>query len=488
MYTIVSKTEKELWDLCNDLRPKMEASEYKHVVLRVYSLVAINLLDPKGRQLPVKIPDSAKTDNLLSKLKEELDGGTGFAAKHVDDVMVKLSKANKEIEDCFPPVFERLSIDNQTMVKMIEQFAEILSKDKDPSIIYQYFLRKFAESEGRGGGEFFTPDCILDVMTQMLNFKKGVIYEPCFGGGTMIVKSHKQAMEESGSEKQVLEFYGQEANPVNFRLGKIHFFLEDIKGDWRMGDTLLNDQFPEKHANGAIANPPFNIKNWSDETTFDMDSETDTPADERWIEWGLPPKSNANFAWMSHINRHCKKESGLFGVIFSNGTLSNKASSALRKQMIAQDRVVGVLALPSQLFTNTAIPSAIWFIGEKNSDQKGKTLFIDARKKGKLREDSRTLKELSDDDIQSIVEPFRQWIDEPKKYQALQGAHNVVSNDEILHRNENAYCNPGRFIESDETDELVENDDVLALLEEIESLQVDIGTLHTSIVASFDND
>ena len=115
-------------------------------------------------------------------------------------------------------------------------------------------------------------------------------------------------------------------------------------------------------------------------------------------------------------------------------------------------------------------------------------MFIDARKKGKLREDSRTLKELSNDDIQSIVKPFRQWIEQPENYLAMQGAHNVVSNEEILHRNENAYCNPGRFIESDETDELVENEDVLALLEEIEGLQVDIGTLHTSIVASFDND
>jgi type I restriction enzyme M protein len=486
--TIVTKTEKELWGLCNDLRPKMEASEYKHVVLRVYSLVAINLIEPKGRQLPVTIPDCAKTENLLSKLKNGLGSNIASAANYVDDVMVQLSKANNELEDCFPPVFERLLIDDDTMVKMIEQFADILGKEKDPSIIYQYFLRKFAESEGRGGGEFFTPDCILDVMTQMLNFKKGVIYEPCFGGGTMIVKSHKQAMEENGSEKQVLEFYGQEANPVNFRLGKIHFFLEDIKGDWRMGDTLLNDQFPHKHADGAIANPPFNIKNWSNETILKLDGKTDIPVDKRWRDWGLPPKTNANFAWMSHINRHCKKESGLFGVIFSNGTLSNKASSTLRKQMIVQDRVVGVLALPSQLFTNTAIPSAIWFVGEKNNDQRGKTMFIDARKKGKLREDSRTLKELSNDDIQSIVKPFRQWIEQPENYLAMQGAHNVVSNEEILHRNENAYCNPGRFIESDETDELVENEDVLALLEEIEGLQVDIGTLHTSIVASFDND
>ena len=153
--------------------------------------------------------------------------------------------------------------------------------------------------------------------------------------------------------------------------------------------------------------------------------------------------------------------------------------------MIGQDRVVGVLALPSQLFTNTAIPSAIWYIGAKNNLQKGKTLFIDARKKGNLREDSRTLKELSEADIQSIVEPFQLWLESPDKYQSMQGAHNVVSNDEILHRNENAYCNPGRFIESEEMDENVENEDVLALLEEIEALQEDIGVLHKSIVGSF---
>ena len=485
MNTIVTQTEKELWDLCNNLRPKMEASEYKHVVLRVYSLVAINLIEKKGRQLPVIIPDSANIETLLSTLDKRGDGEISSAAKHVDDVMIELSKVNKEIEDCFPPVFERLSIDDETMVNLVKQFTEILSKEKDPSIIYQYFLRKFAESEGRGGGEFFTPDCILDVMTNMLNSTKGTIYEPCFGGGSMVVKSHKHAMKQNGSTEQVLEFYGQEANPVNFRLGKIHFFLEDIRGDWKIGDTLVADQFPDKHADGSIANPPFNIKNWSDDSTFSLVDGTNTPQDKRWIDWGLPPKTNANFAWMSHINRHCKDNSGLFGVIFSNGTLSNKASSSLRKQMIGQDRVVGVLALPSQLFTNTAIPSAIWYIGAKNNLQKGKTLFIDARKKGNLREDSRTLKELSEADIQSIVEPFQLWLESPDKYQSMQGAHNVVSNDEILHRNENAYCNPGRFIESEEMDENVENEDVLALLEEIEALQEDIGVLHKSIVGSF---
>jgi len=462
----------------------MEASEYKHIILRIYSLVAINLIKPKGRQLKVRIPKNAEIDNVISHLEKEIQSETFSAAGYVDGVMTELASKNTDIENCFPPVFLRLGIDNKTLFELIQTFADILKQEKDPSVIYQYFLRKFAESEGRGGGEFFTPDCILDVMVKMLNFTEGMIYEPCFGGGSMVVKCHKHAKEQANSKEQVLEFYGQEANPVNYRLGKIHFFLEDIRGDWRLGDTLLEDKF-DGHATGSIANPPFNLKNWSDDTVLELDSDSKAPIDERWKDWGLPPKTNGNFAWMSHINHHCKKNLDRFGVIFSNGTLSNKASASLRKEMIVQDQVLAVLALPSQLFTNTAIPSAIWFIGKKNELQQDKTLFIDARKRGDLREDSRTLKELSPDDVNAIVEQFLLWLEHPDQYQPIQGEHNVVLIDEILHRNENIYCNPGRFIESDEMDENVKEEDVVDMLLEIETLQKEINDLHESIRSSF---
>jgi len=402
------------------------------------------------------------------------EGSRLQAAKHIDNAMIQVADANPEINGCFPPVFERLMVNDETIQELMERFSETL-QNQDPGTIYQFFLRKFAEIEGRGGGEFFTPESILDVMVRVLNFTKGIIYEPCFGAGSMIAKVHKHAMDVTGSKKQVLQFYAQEANPTNYHIGMVHMFILGIKVEFELGDTLLEDKFPPK-ATGAIANPPFNLKEWTNNTVLLVDKQKDEngkvieiPKEDRWKAWGLPPKANANFAWMQHIDYHCSSKEKLWGVVFSKGTLSNSNSSKNRQRMVESDSVLFVLSLPTQLFTNTPIPSAIWFGGKKPKHRKGETLVINCHEAGKLL--SRTLRELEEDEIEKIANTFAAWIGEDgcdMDYEDEIGYCKSVSIDEI--RDHNYVMTPGRFVgvpsNIDVDEKLANIDQIIAELNE----------------------
>ena len=442
-----STLEEELWSFCNKLRPKMEAAEYKHVILRIYSLFALSNIN-KSKLKRVKMPTGTTWNDVRTKVdkftSEEKGKGTQLgAAKHFDRIMIEVAESNSEITDCFPPVFERLLIDNKTIQELMEGFTTKF-ENEDPGVIYQFFLRKFAEDEGRGGGEFFTPESILDVMVRMLNFTEGTIYEPCFGAGSMVVACHKHAMKTTDSKKQVLKFYGQEANSTNFHLGKVHVFLTDIEVKFERGDTLLDDKFKPK-ASGSIANPPFNLKSWTGETTLDVDPETEEPVDPRWRKWGLPPKGNANFAWMEHIDHHCVKKPRRWGIVFSRGTLSNADSSKIRKQMIEGDEVLCVLALPIQLFTNTPIAAAIWIGGQKPKHRKDQTLFINAHGMGKMK--TRTLRILEEEEIEKIANTFLAWTRDEgcnEEYEDELGFCKTTAIEEI--REHNSITTPGRYV------------------------------------------
>tara|TARA_B100000683_G_C12474950_1_gene549157 strand:- start:468 stop:2000 length:1533 start_codon:yes stop_codon:yes gene_type:complete len=462
---------EELWSHCNRLRPKMEAAEYKHVILRIYSLFALSDLQ-KTQSKRVQMPAGTLWKDIKGKVDEFAgEGGKNGeleAAKHIDEAMIQVAEANSEITGCFPPVFERLMVNNETIQELMERFSETL-QNQDPGTIYQFFLRKFAEIEGRGGGEFFTPESILDVMVRVLNFTSGTIYEPCFGAGSMIAKTHKHSMEATSSKKQVLKFYAQEANPTNYHIGKVHMFILGIEVDFALGDTLLEDAF-EPHATGAIANPPFNLKEWTNNTVLLVDKQKDgngkvieIPKDDRWKAWGPPPKANANFAWMQHIDYHCNSKTKRWGVVFSKGTLSNSSSSKNRQIMTESDSVLCVLSLPTQLFTNTPIPSVIWFGGTKPKHRKGETLFINCHEVGRLL--SRTLRELEEGEIEKIANTFAAWVGEggcDLQYEDEVGYCRSVSINEI--RDHNFVMSPGRFVG---VPSIIDTDEALTNLDQI---------------------
>ncbi|RJV01384.1 MAG: hypothetical protein DWC06_03490 [Candidatus Poseidoniales archaeon] len=450
-----TRLEDELWKLCNKLRPKMEAAEYKHVILRIYSLYALTDIYHNKPKRDVKMPDGTLWENVYENVikkseeeanleKSEDDEDLYVTGKYLDGIMKKIADQNDRIRGCFPPVFTRLRVDGGTLKSLMAGFNNSFA-NKDPGLIYQFLLKKFAEAEGRGGGEFFTPECILDLMVRILDFgEDDVIYEPCFGAGSMIVACHKHAMKKSNTDNQVIQFYGQEANATNYQIGKVHLFLEGIEADLRLGDTLNQDAFKDNpRATGAIANPPFNLKNWAEPRLLAID-EDGNPLDNRW-SWGMPPEGNANFAWMQLINHQVAEgEKKSNGVVFSNGTLTNRDADSIRKKMVGEAVPGLIITLPTKLFTNTPIPSVIWFNRGKSELRKNQTLFIDCRRKGRMKKGSRVQSELLDEEIDEIVDVWEIWTGKKEgKYTDIPGFCKSATISEIEMKE--FLMTPGRY-------------------------------------------
>ena len=263
--------------------------------------------------------------------------------------------------------------------------------------VYEYFLSEFASAEGKKGGQFYTPRCVVGVLVSMLAPYKGRVYDPCCGSGGMFVQSEK-FVETHGGRIGDISIYGQESNHTTWRLAKMNLAIRSI--DSNLGkehaDSFHRDLHPDLKADYVLANPPFNDSDWRGDLLKD---------DRRW-KYGTPPAGNANFAWVQHFIHHLAP-TGLAGFVLANGSMSSNQSGEgeIRKNIIEADLVDCMVALPGQLFYSTPIPVCLWFLArdKKNGrfkDRRGKVLFIDARKMGTMID--RVHRELSDDDIEKI--------------------------------------------------------------------------------------
>ncbi|MFM9959846.1 MAG: N-6 DNA methylase, partial [Planctomycetaceae bacterium] len=263
-------------------------------------------------------------------------------------------------------------------------------------------LTQFASAEGKNGGQFYTPRCVVRVLVEMLAPYKGRVYDPCCGSAGMFVQSEK-FVEEHGGRIGDIAVYGQESNSTTRRLAMMNLAIRGIEGDLgpEHADTFRRDLHKDLKADYVLANPPFNDSDWhrSDE-------------DVRW-KYGLPPKGNANFAWVQHFIHHLSP-SGFAGFVLANGSMSSNQSGEgeIRKAIINADLVDCMVALPGQLFYSTQIPVCLWFLTRSKTDgkrrhRKGETLFIDARKLGTLID--RVHRELTDADIARIANTYHSW-------------------------------------------------------------------------------
>ena len=264
--------------------------------------------------------------------------------------------------------------------------------------VYEYFLSKFASAEGKGGGEFYTPRNVVQLLVEMLEPYSGRVYDPCCGSGGMFVQSEKFVEEHQGNIGN-LSIYGQESNPTTWKLAKMNLAIRGIDGDLgpNNGDTFHNDLHKNLKADYILANPPFNVSDWGGERLTD---------DVRW-KYGVPPTGNANYAWIQHMVSKLAP-SGTAGFVLANGSMSTSTSAELeiRKNLIEEDIVECIVTLPGQLFYSTQIPVCLWFVtkNKERHNRKGEILFIDARKKGEMVD--RTHKELALADIQEISSVF----------------------------------------------------------------------------------
>ncbi|GIW33854.1 class I SAM-dependent DNA methyltransferase [Meiothermus sp.] len=422
--------EAELWKMADALRGSMDAAEYKHVVLGLIFLKYISdafeeqhakLEAERAQGADPEDPDEYRAENIFWVPPEARWAHLKAQAKQptigqlVDDAMAGIERDNPALKGVLPKDYARPALDKTRLGQLIDLISNIKVGDAEARAkdvlgrVYEYFLSQFASAEGKKGGEFYTPRCVVKLLVEMLEPYRGRVYDPCCGSSGMFVQSmefiraHANGNGNGGKAKADISIYGQESNYTTWRLAKMNLAIRGIEGQIAHGDTFHNDRFPDLKADFILANPPFNVSDWGGERLRD---------DKRW-KYGVPPVGNANFAWVQHIVHHLAPL-GVAGFVLANGSMSSQQSGEgeIRKNLIEADLVDCMVALPGQLFYSTQIPACLWFLArdKKNGrfrDRRGQVLFIDARKMGRMVD--RTHRELTDEDIKKIADTYHAW-------------------------------------------------------------------------------
>ena len=453
-----------LWKSADTLRGQVDAAEYKHVVLGLLFLKYISdSFEARRGELKQELEAEGIAGPQIESLLENRDEYTAErvfwvppesrwqnlqnqaarpdVATLIDDAILAVERDNPNLKGKLPRDYARRGIAPEKLKGLIELIADIgfkgdRAKARDTlGRVYEYFLGKFAQAEGKLGGEFFTPRCIVRLLVEMLEPYGGRVYDPCCGSAGMFVQSER-FVEAHGGQKTDISIFGQESNPTTWRLAHMNLAIRGIEANLgsQPADSFLRDLHPDLKADYILANPPFNVSDWSGKLL---------EKDVRW-RYGTPPTGNANYAWIQHFIHHLAPPNGhgggVAGFVMANGSLSSASGGEgdIRQRIVEDDLVDAVIALPAQLFLTTGIPACLWFLTRNKTaknlprggrNRKGETLFIDARKLGTM--DNRTLRRLTggddgetlladglgdpkpDSDIGRIVSAFRQWRGEP---------------------------------------------------------------------------
>ncbi len=455
--------EKHLWEAADKLRGHMDAADYKHVVLGLIFLKYISdAFEAKYKQLDStkdteytdpEDRDEYAADNIFWVPKEarweKLQAGAKqpTIGKLLDDAMMAIEKENPTLKGVLPKDYARPSLDKHRLGELIDVIAKIglgddVSKSKDIlGRVYEYFLGRFAAAEGKSGGEFYTPQCIVKLLVRMIEPYKGRVFDPCCGSGGMFVQSER-FVEEHGGRKGDIVIYGQESNYTTWRLAKMNLAIRGIDSNLggQHADSFHNDLHKDLRSDFILANPPFNMSDWGGQRLRE---------DVRW-KYGIPPVNNANYAWIQHFIHHLSP-TGITGFVMSNGSMSTNTANEveIRKNIIEADLVDCMIALPGQLFYTTQIPVCLWFLTRnkrngKFRDRSGQSLFIDGRKMGKLID--RVHRELTPGEIDKISGTYHAWRGEKDagEYEDIPGFCKSVTIDNIK---EHGYVlTPGRYV------------------------------------------
>ena len=472
----IREIQSRLWAAADKLHGNISPSDYKYVVLGLiflkhvsdafdmqYKKAEAEGFNPEDRDYYLAdsvfwVPQEARWDNLKAKAK------TPEIGILVDDAMDAIERDNPSLKGVLPKNYAREALDERRLGGLIDLFSDwslggAHSKDLLGQV-YEYFMGMFADSEGKHGGEFYTPRSIVKLLVEMLEPYGGRVYDPACGSGGMFVQSEKFVEEHSGRIGDIA-IYGQELNETTWRLAKMNMAIRGIDSDIRRGDTFHDDKFPDLKADYIIANPPFNISDWGVEHLQN---------DVRW-RYGTPPKGNANYGWIQHMIHHLSPK-GTAGFVLANGSMSSQSSGEgeIRKKLLEADLVDCIVTLPSQLFFNTGIPACLWFVSRDRANRSGKTLFIDGRNLGKMI--TRRNRELTPEDIASVATAYHNFKTQNGEYQDVPGFAKVATLSEIT---EHDYVlTPGRYVGSEE----VEEDDE-AFAEKMERLSIELNEQFT---------
>ena len=450
--------EKQLWKSADKLRKNIDAAEYKHVVLGLIFLKYISDAfeelydklkkgegeyagaDPEDKdeykaENVFFVPPDARWSYLLSKAKQPTIGKT------VDEAMDVIEKENPSLKGVLPKVYARQNLDPTSLGELIDLIGNIAlgdAKSRSADIlghVFEYFLGEFALAEGKKGGQFYTPRSVVELLVEMLTPYKGRVFDPCCGSGGMFVQSEKFVSEHQGRINDI-SIYGQESNQTTWRLAKMNLAIRGIDSSqviWNNEGSFLNDAHKDLKAHYIIANPPFNVSDWSGDLLR---------KDGRW-KYGVPPVGNANYAWIQHFIYHLAP-SGQAGFVLAKGSLTSKTSGEgeIKKNLIEADLVDCIVNLPAKLFLNTQIPASLWFIRRNKNTRNGEILFIDTRNMGHLI--NRRTRILSKEDIQKISETYHNWKNLDDGYEDIKGFCKSATIDEV--RKLDYVLTPGRYV------------------------------------------
>ena len=430
--------EAKLYQAADKLRNNMDAAEYKHVVLGLiflkyisdsfeerYNFLLQEFANPQSedyikdgaiRSQSAEDRDKYLAENIFYVPKEARWSCLQANAKQpqigtlVDDAMHAIEQENPRLKGVLPKNYARPGLDKRQLGELVDLIGTIGLGGKEYRSkdilgrVYEYFLAQFASAEGKRGGQFYTPRCVLQLLAEMLAPYQGRIYDPCCGSGGMFVQS-EEFVEAHGGQRDDISIYGQESNPTTRQLALMNLAIRGIEANLGQehADSFHDDMHPDLKVDYILANPPFNSSDWGGERLRE---------DRRWV-YGTPPTGNANFAWVQHFIHHLAPN-GIAGFVLANGSMSSSTANEgeIRKNIIEADLVDCMVALPGQLFYSTSIPVCLWFLAKNKQHHRfrkrtGETLFIDARRLGKMID--RVHRELTDGEITRIAETYHAW-------------------------------------------------------------------------------
>lgn len=475
--------EETLWKSADKLRGSMDSAEYKYVVLGLIFMKYISdKFETKYEELVEEGDgfeedrDEYEAENIFWVPKEARWGYLKDNAKDpkigqiIDDAMILIEKENPTLKGVLDKRYARPELDKRRLGELIDLISTIrLHKNGEKDLlgrVYEYFLGQFASSEGKGGGEFYTPTSVVKTLVEMIEPYKGRIYDPACGSGGMFIQSEKFIEEHAGRIGD-LSIYGQELNATTWKLCKMNLAIRGLDGNigLHQADTFHDDLHKTLKADYVLANPPFNISDWGGNKLTE---------DVRW-KYGVPPEGNANYAWLEHIVYHLAPN-GVAGVVLANGALSSNTSNegVIRKNLVDAKLVDAIVALPDKLFYSTGIPVSLWILNRNKKDnpkfreREDEILFIDARNLGTMVD--RRHKELSEEDINKISDTYHNYRNINGQYEDIQGFCKAAKLEEV--REHEYVLTPGRYVGIEE-----QEDDGILFEEKMEALTSELGEL-----------
>ncbi len=459
--------EKTLFAAADRMRGAMDPGEYKYIALGLiflrYVSVAFERLHAELEADPDSdandkdeyvgkrvfwVPENARWSFLVANAREANIGSV------IDEAMRAIEAENPSIQGSLPKSYGRDSLHPEMLTGLIALFTNGLRLEGNAGDfdligrVYEYCISEFASAEGKRGGEFYTPQSMVHTLVEMIEPTNGRVYDPCCGTGGFFVQSERFITAHAGNRDQI-SIFGQERNPTTVGLARMNMAIRGISANiaWNPQGTLVRDAFPDERFDYILANPPFNISDWSGEHLQE---------DQRW-QFGKPPVGNANFAWIQHIYARLSAN-GVAGVVLANGSLSSMSGGEgdIRKALVEANAVDAIVSLPNQLFYGTQIPACLWILAKNKAngvagetplrDRRGEVLFIDARNMGALVPGSRKQKELSPDEMALIAQTYHAWRGEPDagEYADVAGFCKASSLENI--QTHQYILTPGRYI------------------------------------------